>query len=208
VVASLAFTPDGRTLASGGSDTTILLWDLTGGARDGRLKPAALTAAQLDGLWSDLGGDAGKAEHALWALARAPAQGVPFLRERLRPVAPAEAGRVAGLIAELDSKTFAVRQTAARALQELGEAAEAAVRKALEGERTLEVRRQLERFLESRESDLLRGLRAVEALEQSKTGDAERALQMVAAGATNPRLARAAGAAQRRLAGLPGATGR
>jgi hypothetical protein len=100
-----------------------------------------------------------------------------------------------------------VRQKAARALQELGEAAERAVRKALEGGPTLEGRRQLERFLEGRRRDLLRGLRAVEALEQCGTVEARRVLRMVAAGATDPQLAGAAGAALRRLAGLPRADG-
>src|SRR5262249_20184556 len=79
--------------------------------------------------------------------------------------------------------------------------------RALEGKRTLEGRRQLEQFLESRGRDLLRGLRAVEALEQSGTVEARRVLQMVAAGATDPQLAGAAGATLRRLAGLPRADG-
>src|SRR5262249_6583546 len=55
---ALAFAPDGRTLATGGGDSTILLWDMTARARGGKLKPVPLTAADLDRLWSDLAGDA------------------------------------------------------------------------------------------------------------------------------------------------------
>jgi RNA polymerase sigma factor (sigma-70 family) len=194
-VPSLAFAPDGRTLASGGGDSTILLWDLAAGTKGGKL-----TAAALDGLWADLAGDAGKADRALWALARAPQQTVPFLKEALRPAPPADAQQIAKLVGELDDKNFQVRDQAVRALEELGAAAEAALRKAVEGKITLEVRQRLEQILAKRDKETVRQLRAVEVLEMIGTAEARQALEGVAKSTPNPRVAEAAGAALRRLA--------
>jgi hypothetical protein len=198
-VSALAFAPDSRTLASGGTDSTILLWGLTGPAQAGQAKPVPPTAAQLAGLWSDLAGAAAPAEQALWALARAPEQSVPFLKGRLL-VAPAAPEQVAKLIADLDSGSFAVRQKAAQALAELGEAAEGAVRQTLKGKLTLEVRRRLEQILEQRDRELLRKLRAMEALEHIGTAEARQVLKALADAAPDPRVAQAAGAALQRLA--------
>ena len=125
MVRTIAFAPDGRTLASGGQDSTILLWDVTGRAN---MKPVALNAATLDKLWTDLAADAPKADRALWTLALSPQQSLPFLKERLRPATVADGKQVAKLIVELESGNLNVRQKAERALVELGEAAEAALR--------------------------------------------------------------------------------
>ncbi|HYV39989.1 MAG TPA: sigma-70 family RNA polymerase sigma factor, partial [Gemmataceae bacterium] len=112
-VFSLAFAPNGRTLASAGADSTIILWDLTG-----QPKPTALSPKDLDALWSDLAADASKAEKAIWQLAFAPKQSLPFLKERML-VPPAPAEQLAKLIADLDSDRYAVRQEAVQALEKL-----------------------------------------------------------------------------------------
>jgi hypothetical protein len=208
MVRTLAFAPDGRTLASGGSDSTILLWDLTGGMKYGKSKTAAPTAGDLPGLWADLAGDAAKADRALWALVRAPKQSVPFLQEQVRPAAPADGQKVAALVADLDSKNFAVRAQAGRALEELGASAEAALRKALMGSHPLEVRLRLEQILEKRGQETLRQLRAIAALEQIGTVEARQVLQALVQATPNPQVAQAAGAAlwrlDRRIARNPG----
>jgi hypothetical protein len=84
---TLAFTPDGRRLASGGSDGEGILWDVTGlGA-----KPPAVGRDDVPMLWQDLAStDATKAHHAIWRLARVPEPAVAHLRERMKPVPPAD----------------------------------------------------------------------------------------------------------------------
>lgn len=67
-ISSLAFAPDGRTLVSGGFDSTILIWDLTGRLRDGKLPQIRLTAERWDTHWQALAGaDAAKAFQDPWA---------------------------------------------------------------------------------------------------------------------------------------------
>src|SRR5207245_2856767 len=87
-VTSVAFSPNGRSLATGSTDTNVLVWDVTTLARR---TPRAmdLSAAELQERWAALASeDAGKAFDALRALARVK-QTVPFLKERLKPaVAP------------------------------------------------------------------------------------------------------------------------
>jgi RNA polymerase sigma factor (sigma-70 family) len=77
----LAFSPDGRRLATGLPDSTILVWEVN--LPPTRSEP--LSAAALDALCNDLKGtDAAKAWQAVWRLADAPAQAAPALRERLK----------------------------------------------------------------------------------------------------------------------------
>lgn len=184
---SLAFAPDGRTLASGGGDSTILLWDLTGQAEAGKRKQEPLNRQQLDGLWSVLGGDAAKADRALWELARAPQQSVPFLRERLRLGALADTQQVAKLVTDLDSENFSVREKAAHMLQEMDERVEEDLHKTLAGNPSLETRRQIEQLLERRETEWVRKVRAIEVLEHSGTQEARHVLEEIAKEKVNPR---------------------
>jgi RNA polymerase sigma factor (sigma-70 family) len=163
----LAFSPDCRLLASGGDDTSILLWDLTDRFAKERLPP--LSRRQLDTLWEELAEDAEKGRRALWALARSPKESVTYLRGRLaaKPVDPKRLDR---LIAELDDDAFALRDRATKELQSLGEAAGPAMRQALAKTTSLEVKTRLRRCLEllqpaKAERQRLQRLRALAALE-------------------------------------------
>src|SRR5262249_32607532 len=144
----LAFSPDGRRLASAGQDTTVLVRDVARTTRRARA-PVRLSADELRSAWEDLGGDAGKAYRAVGALAAAE-QTVPFLAERVRPVAAPDAKRVAKLLAELDDERFEVREQASRELEGLGVLAEPALRQALAGRPSAEARRRLTDLLEKR----------------------------------------------------------
>ena len=190
-ICSLAFTADGRTLLSGSEDATVLVWDLTRPAGDAESRAGPPSAAELEARWKDLAGDdAARAYAAVRRLAAAPAEAVPFLAARLRPVPAADEQQLSRLIAALDGDTFAARDKAARELTALGERATAALRKALAGARSPEARRALQALLDRQAradqtptGERLRGLRAVEALENAATPQVRRLLAALAAGA-------------------------
>ncbi len=211
----LAFFPDGRTLATGGADGAVLLWDVAriprpDSAHARTPEPVAVAARPLQpaeghGLWHRLASaDAGKAADAMVRLREVPYDTATLLREHLRPAAPVDAVRIAGLIAALDDRHFEARQQAMQQLEQLAELAEPALRARLAGKPSLETRRRLERLLENceglvRRPEQARLLRAVELLEHLGTSDAVLVLREWARGAPEARLTREARAALARL---------
>ncbi|HEV3262329.1 MAG TPA: hypothetical protein VG013_36090 [Gemmataceae bacterium] len=211
LVWSVAFSPDGKHLASRSGDTTALIWDLAGRLEEER--PAApLSREELASLWADLAGaDAPAAYRAMWALVAAPRQAVPFLEKHLRPVSHVDSRRLGELVRDLDSDRFAVRQKAQEELDRLGKPAEAALRKVLAGQSSLELRRRVQQLLKQLEwpvasPERLREIRAVEALEQIGTPGVRRVLAKLAHGAPAAPLTREAQAAIERLARQPTAS--
>jgi RNA polymerase sigma factor (sigma-70 family) len=202
----LTFSADGRTLASASSDTTVLLWEVAGLTPAERRELLHLKGEQPLQLWEDLAAaDPGRADQAIRRLAAAPAQAIPLLRERLRPVPKPDAERVKRLIADLNSKQFAVRDRAEKELDRLEDRVAAALRQALERADSLEVQRRLAGLL-ARCADTavpaperLRVLRAIEVLERIGSAEARRILETLASGAVEARLTREAAASVRRL---------
>src|SRR5262249_14935920 len=128
------------------------------------------------------GPDAKKADRSFGSLTADPKQAVPFIGEHLRDLAASDPKRIPKLIADLDSQSFETREAAEKKLEALNKLAEPALREAIAGRVSLEVRRRSERLLEKREASIksaqvLQVLRAIEALERIGTAAAQRALR-------------------------------
>jgi hypothetical protein len=192
----MAFAPDGKTLISGGGDTTGLIWDIR--SPTGERRP-------IEALWSDLGdGDAAVAYAASCALAASPTDTVSFLMSRLAVVVAPDPQRTAHLIADLDSDRFDVRSQAARELERLGEGVVPALRQALDGKPSAELRLRAKQLLDELASpnpdgERLRSLRAIEVLEAIDNSEAQSALARLAKGLPEAQQTREAKAALDRL---------
>jgi RNA polymerase sigma factor (sigma-70 family) len=208
-ILDMAIAPDGTLLASAAADTTILVWDLQTPPGGRRGNPKRLTDLDLAKCWDDLADeDGGKSYRAVAALAVVPEQAVAYLAQRLRPAANIDREKqkqVVQLITELDADDFAVRENAARELSRRGQAAEQALRAALEGSPSPEVRQRAETLLRKMSQqppghERLRLLRAVEVLELIGNLDARRLLETLASGAAEARLTQDAKDSLARLA--------
>jgi HEAT repeat protein len=156
----------------------------------------------LDSLWATLTGEPAKAYRAIWALSEAEGAAA-FLRRKLAPVKPVTEDHVKKLIADLDSETFAVRDSATKVLAELGEAAAPAMCKTLANKPPLETRKRLEELIQRIETktlttEELRTWRALDALERIGTPEARQVLKTLADGAPGARLTEAAKATLKR----------
>jgi hypothetical protein len=200
---ALAFSPDGRWLASASGDTTALVWD--GSAirlpRDG----ARLTSDELNVLWDNLAArDAALAYRAILRLAQRPAESVPYLGRHLRAAQSPDARQVARRIGALDSEEPAVRERAMQELRQLGELVVEELRQALAGSVSAEARRRYRELIGAsqgpvRQVQTLRALRALEVLEEARTGEARRVIRELAGGVPQSHVTRAARAALGRL---------
>jgi WD40 repeat protein len=201
------FSPDGKTLAALGKDGTILLCDSTRVCRHRAEAGRKLSVKELDSLWVDLAAeDASRAWTAIGALSSAPEHAVAYLNGRLTPAAPPpDAKRVARMILDLGSSNFQQRAKAARELEDLGDVAEPALQKALQRNPSVETRRRIETMLATLGAqilmgDMLREVRALEALEIIATPEARQVLTRLAKGAPGVLLTREAQGAIERLA--------
>jgi hypothetical protein len=171
--------------------------------------PRPLKPGEIEACWRDLAGDDfPRARRSMLALAAGGGPVVEFLKVHLKPVPAAAPRRVDQAIAELDAEDFTVRDRATAELTQLGELAAPALRKALDGKPSLEVRRRIEAILKEAERqesapDRLHVLRAIEVLAQVGTPEARRLLQALARGAPESSVTRAATAALERPTGAP-----
>jgi RNA polymerase sigma factor (sigma-70 family) len=203
---TLCFSADGTVLVSGSSDTTAMVWDLSGRTAGAKNRDKPLSSADLDTCWTALAGNDAAAAYAAGQRLAASGRTVPHLKERLRPVVAADEKALARPLGELDSDRFEVRQKAADELEKLGEAVVPACRKVLAGSPSAEVRRRLEGIVSKWEQeqrtpsgDTLRAIRAVELLERTGNPDARRLLEALATGLPESRQTREAKGSVERL---------
>jgi WD40 repeat protein len=205
-VTALALAGDGKTLVTGSTDTMVLAWDMTRFQPE-KQAPGELKDGEVEGLWTVIGGLEGNlAFGAIHRLStNSPDQVVAFLGGRLKPTPPVEVGKIDGLIKDLDSSKFRVRQKASDDLEKLGELAEPALRQALAVQPSLEALRRVQRLLDKLaggaplSADQVRLVRAVEVLEQVATPAARQVLTTLAGGAAGALPTREAQAALERL---------
>jgi hypothetical protein len=195
-------SPDGRIAATGSADATILLWDIA----PPKTTAAPLTAAECVAAWADLADpDAAKGFAAVCRLSDDPKQSLPFLKERLRPVAPPPAEEVKALLADLASPQFKTRDAAEKALRAYGDRVESHLRDALKANPPAEAKKRIDAILVTftdaapPEGEALRGVRAVWLLERFNSPDARRLLADLATGVESARLTREAKAALERM---------
>jgi WD40 repeat protein len=214
-VTALSWSPDGKTLASGSTDTTVLLWDFPGADGDRARAPGDPSQEEMEHWWKDLAdANARTAYRALCSLVTVGDSTVAWVEKRLHPVPAPKGRRIAQLIRDLNDDRFATREEATEELEQRGEAAEAALRQALDSEPPPEVRRRIERILSRMEErmlpagwplspDQLRQLRTVEVMEHLGSSEAQRVLRGLFQGDPDARLTQEAKASLDRLARRP-----
>jgi hypothetical protein len=207
IAVQVRFSPDGKRLVTAGMDSFAHIWDLVG-VEESQVP----TSKDIPTLWADLrDDDAVKAGLAIRRLQSAPDLTLPFLKNHLHADSPADPPTIALLVKELDSERFAVRRRASAALEKMGTEAEPALRKALAGNPSLEVRRRIEALVEKIQAPIppakeRREIRAVEILEYIAASGggatplaAVDLLKALATGAPEARLTQEAKASLRRL---------
>jgi hypothetical protein len=203
-VTDLVFTPDGRRLVSASTDQTGLVWDVTLPAlapgRGGEPAGKGVTDA-----WDRLANsDPVRGYTGIAALAAAPGEAVPLLREKLRPCPVPTAAELDVVVARLGAPGFDDREKAVAELERFGPAVAAAAAARLAAAESPEVRARLGRFLAAYGGPHaspyeLRSVRGVAALEAIGTPAAKDVLADLARGNPADVLTREAVAALRRV---------
>src|SRR5262249_20965916 len=126
---SVAYSPDGKLLASSSMDGTVVLWDAEP-MRAMTSVDVKLSKDKLDSNWEALGGmDGSRAYQSMCELAQAPSQTVAMFKDRLQGD-KTDSKHIEQLIANLGSDKPAERERATRELGDLGRRAETALRQA------------------------------------------------------------------------------
>jgi hypothetical protein len=197
--------PDGGQLATGSTDTTAIVWDLSG-REWSRYATRRPNRADWDSLSSAVPEEAWR---TMARLVCRPREAVALLHRHLRPargkgLTDAAVGR---LIGQLGSDDFETRHGAEMALRDAVAGHEAQLLRALRKATDLEVKLRLRRILVDVSAwpgpELLRPRRALEVLERLGTPEARKLLRVLAAGNADARLTLEARATLKRLERKP-----
>jgi RNA polymerase sigma factor (sigma-70 family) len=195
----MAFSPDGRRLATGHPDGTILLWEVHLPKR--ALRP--LDVGEADKLWADLSNaDAARAWRAVWRLSDFPETALPLIRKHVEPVVPAPDTVTRPLLIDLDSDDFDKRAAATAGLRKLGSRAVPPLEAHLAGNISVEAKRRIAALVQEIDKAATVGtamalaeVRAVAALARMDSSDARAMLEALAKGVSLAPVTRAARAA-------------
>jgi WD40 repeat protein len=176
-IEALAFSGNGRRLASASWDSTVLVWDV-----------CPPWKGEVADLWGVLASPDPAVARAAVGWSADDDSAVANLRTHLRPLTAGEAERIGKLVAHLDSDEFRTRGRAFKELVELGHAARPALRTAREKKSSAEAADRLDQLLAKlvgppSSGESLRTSRALAALEAMATPDARALLGELAGGA-------------------------
>jgi hypothetical protein len=191
VVSGLRFTADGKNLVSVDNEGTRMTWSVSRIHSQLNFKPPKLSAEELTEVWNDLAeADVFRTYRAIRYLSADPAQTLPFVQGRVKPVPAGDTDQINQLVQDLQNQNGGVRRRAMSELRKHGDAALGAL--VLLGNdrgnlRPVQVMiMKLERQVAS--PDRQRALKTVQILEKIGNDEARQMLEQLSKGAAGARL--------------------
>jgi WD40 repeat protein len=199
----LRFSPDGSKLASGHTDTTVLIWDTSDLPKFPREK---LDEATLNQLFAQLREpDAATAQKAIWRLSASPETALPFLIRKLKPIQKLPPETTEPILKQLRSEQFRVREAAMKKLNELDDGLLASLESWLKLDLDEDLRKRLQTLPEQRRWSVpptgedLRLMRSLRILEAINTPEALKLVEHLASGLPQARATQEAIATRERM---------